>query len=341
MEDNQPPTTPRVVFMGTPDFAVPTLRRLLDETAVVGVFTQPDRPAGRGRALRSSPVADVARAAGVPLFQPKGLRRGPEAEPALRALADLRPDVVVVAAYGLILPAAALNAGRHGALNVHASLLPRWRGAAPIQHAIIAGDAETGVTIMAMDEGLDTGPIVALEATAIGARETAGELSERLALIGADLLVRTLPQWIAGRLEAVPQDHSAATLAPSLTKADGELNWALSATALAQRVRGLDPWPGTFMYLPDGLRLKVHAASAGPADDPAGADDSGPVPPGTFIDRGGLPAVVTASGLLVLERVQAAGGRVIDAADFLRGRRDIVGGRREFVGGRADESGAP
>ncbi len=319
MKEMRSPSDPRVVFMGTPDFAVPTLLRLLDETAVVGVFTRPDRPSGRGRALRSSPVADVARAAGVPLFQPRGLRRSADAAQALDTLSELAPDVVVVAAYGLILPEAALSAGHRGALNVHASILPRWRGAAPIQHAILAGDETTGITIMLMDEGLDTGPIVATEATHIGERETAGELTERLATLGADLLARTIGPWIAGGIEPPEQDHAAATLAPSLAKSDGQLVWTESAAVLARRIRGLSPWPGAFTFLPDGTRLKVHAAraEASPAEEM----------PGVVLEHGGAPAVGTMDGVLVLERVQASGGRAMDAADFVRGRPEIVGWR--------------
>ena len=358
MRKNELLASARVVFMGTPDFAVPTLRRLLEETTVVGVFTRPDRPAGRGRSMRSSPVAEVARADGVPLFQPRGLRRGPDAAPALEALAALESDVVVVAAYGLILPAEALGVARHGALNVHASLLPRWRGAAPIHHAILAGDPQSGITIMLMDEGLDTGPVLSMEAIDIGPEETAGELFDRLAELGADLLVKTLPEWISGSVTPAPQDHEAATHAPRLSKADGALDWSRPAEELALQVRGLHPWPGAFTHMSDGSRLKVHVAradSSGTGTTPAltatptstlqsiQPSTSTPAQPsadrvllGTVVNLDGSPGVCTGHGVLVLERIQAAGGRAMNAADFMRGRPELLG---QVLGEKPPEAG--
>lgn len=307
----------RVAFLGTPHFAVPTLRRLLPAHDVVAVLAQPDRPSGRGRGVARGPVAQLADAAEVPVLQPVRLRRGPEAEAAKAALAALRPDVLVVAAYGLILPADVLAIAPHGALNVHASLLPRWRGAAPVQAAILAGDAETGVSIMLLDEGLDTGPVLAREATPIGEAETAGQLSARLAELGGGLLEETLPRWVAGELRAEPQDEAAATHAPKLAKADGALDPAWPADELARRVRGLDPWPGAFLRLPDGRRLKVLAAAAETAVEPA--------PPGTLRLLGGRLGMDAADGWLWLERVQPEGRPPMDGASFLRGRPDLQG----------------
>jgi methionyl-tRNA formyltransferase len=311
----------RIAFMGTPEFAVPTLARLLAEQDVVGVFTQPDRPSGRGQRAAPSPVKRLAEAHGLPVFQPASLRKEPLA---IAALAELAPDVVVVAAYGLLLPRSVLEVAPGGALNVHASLLPRWRGAAPVAFAILAGDAETGVTIMRMDVGLDTGPMLARRAGPIGPEDTAGVLTERLAEWGAELLCQTLPRWLAGAIEPEAQDDALATLARRLDTADGWLDWQAPAEALARRVRAMNPWPGAFTLL-DGLRLKVHAATAIGGDEPADA------PPGTVVAVDGRPAVVTGDGRLRLDLVQAPGGRAIAGADFARGRRGFVGARLALV----------
>lgn len=350
-----PPVLPprRIVFMGTPAFAVPSLDALLGAVDadgaraydVVAVFTQPDRPAGRGRTVAAPPVKQRAIEAGVPLIlQPSSLRRGPAAADALAALAALAPDLVVVAAYGLLLPPTILDGPPFGALNVHASLLPRWRGAAPIQHAILAGDAETGVTIMRMDAGLDTGPMIATAATAIGVRETAGELTERLAALGAALLVDTLPAWFAGTAIAAPQDDGAATHAPRLTREDGRLDAAEGALRLERRVRAMHPWPGAWLTMPDGAVLKVLAAdvvagSAGPATEVTAPATGAIVPAtpsspptqraavgvvGTLVNLEGWPVLLTPDGALRLRTVQPAGKRPMDGDAFLRGRPEVV-----------------
>jgi len=306
----------RTVFMGTPDFAVPTLDRLLATQEVVAVLTQPDRPAGRGRHVRPSAVKARAEAAGVPVLQPASLRRDPSAVDALRALA---PDVLVVAAYGLLLPPEVLGLAPGGALNVHASLLPRWRGAAPVAHAILAGDAESGVTIMRLDAGLDTGPTLARREVAIGPDETTGGLTARLAVVGADLLAEVLPAWLAGELVPAPQDDAAATLAPRLSAAAGLLDWTAPAEVLARRVRAMSPRPGAYT-VQDGLRLKVHGATALPAAEPGGE-------PGLLVATPGGPAVVTGDGWLRLDRVQPAGGRPMPGSAWVRGRPEVLGGR--------------
>ncbi len=233
----------RVVFMGTPEFSVPAREQLLlDQHQVVAVYTQPDRPAGRGRKLTPSPIKHLALEHGIPVEQPERLKP-PEVQARLRAYA---PDVMVVAAYGLILPRAVLEIPKHGCLNIHASLLPRWRGAAPIQRAILAGDAETGVTLMQMAAGLDTGDMLLKAVTPIGPGDTAQELHDRLAEQGAQLLLDCLEDLQAGRLRPEPQDEALATYAEKLSKAEAELDWFLSAAVLDRQVRAFNPWPGCY-----------------------------------------------------------------------------------------------
>jgi methionyl-tRNA formyltransferase len=297
----------RIVFMGTPEFAVPTLDALVAAGhEVLLVVAQPDRPAGRGQQLRSPPVAERARALGLPLAQPKGVRSGPF--PA--RFAALAPDVAVVIAYGRILPAALLAVPRHGCVNVHASLLPRWRGAAPIQHAILAGDAVTGVCTQRMEEGLDTGPVYVLRETTIGARETAGQLHDRLAALSAEVAVETLA-GLEGRVP-VPQDEARATWAPLVSKDDGRIDWSRPAAELDRRVRAMTPWPGGFVAAEGGpIKLLEVRPSAG-----EGA-------PGTVLSV--RPLVVAAgSGALELVTVQAPGRRPVSGAEFANGARLVA-----------------
>lgn len=312
--------TIRVLFMGTPDFAVPSLRALTEQAgaglAVAGVITRPDKPAGRGRQLAFSPVKQFALEHGLAVYQPGPLRR-PEAMALLRELA---PDLIVVAAFGQILPPDVLALPLHGCLNVHASLLPRWRGASPINAAILAGDAETGVTIMQMDAGLDTGAMIAQRATPIGPDETAGELSDRLAELGAELLVETTPRWLAGVLTPEPQDESQATMTRLLEKRDGRIDWGQPADELARLVRAYSPWPGAFTIW-DGRMLKIARATAAPESV------SGQHAPGTCFSMGGaLPLVVSCGkGALALEVVQLEGKRALPVADVLRGHPTLDG----------------
>lgn len=300
---------PRIVFMGSPDFALPTLRALAAHHKVVGVVTQPDREAGRGRKLTPPPVKTLAQELGIAYIQPTRLK-----EPAAwEQLQTWQPDVIVVAAFGQILRQNVLELPRFGCINVHASLLPRWRGAAPIHAAILAGDDETGVTIMQMDAGLDTGAMLRKQAVAIGEHETGGELFNRLAQLGADLLLQTLPDYLDGKITPQPQDDALATYAPRLEKLSGLLNFALPAVDLARRVRAFNPWPGAYT-LWAGNPLKVHRAHAAPAQF---AWEAGkPV----VVDN--LPGFATSAGVLVLDEVQLPGKKAIAAADFLRGVRD-------------------
>ncbi len=303
--------------MGTPEFALPTLERLADRYPVVGVVTQPDRPAGRGRKLVASPVKEFALAEGIPIFQPARLRRNLEAVEHIRAWS---PDVIIVAAYGLILPPDVLEIPPFGVLNVHASLLPRWRGASPVQAAILAGDPVTGVTIMKMDEGLDTGPILATRETSIGPEETAGELEARLAVMGAELLMEILPDYLDGKLVPRPQPTEGITKTYRLPKEAARIDWTAPAIQVARHVRAFAPKPGAYTTW-NGRRFKVFLARPLPPDDA----DIPQAPPGTTFLWRGLPAVVTGEGAVVLSQVQMAGKRPMSGEQFVRGRRDFVG----------------
>jgi len=302
----------RAVFMGSPEFALPSLEALAAHHSVVGVVTQPDRPAGRGRKLQPSAVKTRALALGLPVLEPERVR----AEASLEQLNSLHPELIVVAAFGQILPASLLAIPARGCLNVHASLLPRWRGAAPIQAAILHGDETSGVTIMRMDVGLDTGPILAQGAAPIQPQETGGELSGRLAALGAKLLMDTLPPYLDGILQPRPQDETLATLAPMLKKADGRLDVRRDAEWLVRQVRAYEPWPGSFLDLQQG-RLLVRRAHSVPPE----ADGQ---PPGTLATIAGFPAVYTGMGLLVLDLVQPPGKRPMSGEAYLRGASQFL-----------------
>jgi len=297
----------RLAFMGTPEFAVPSLTALAAAGhEIVCVYSQPPRPAGRGHKQRPSPVHRLAEERGWPARTPASLK---DAD-VQRAFADLKLDAGVVVAYGLILPKAILDAPRLGCLNLHASLLPRWRGAAPIQRAILAGDAETGVTVMQIAEGLDSGPILLQRAVAIGPATTAAVLHDQLAALGADLLVAALAGLAAGTLAGRPQDEAAACYADKLTRAEGRLDWRRPAAELARQVRALTPWPGAFAELPGGGRLKVLAAEA--VEGESGT-------PGALLDD--VPTVACGAGALRLIEVQKASKAPVAGAAFLRGAR--------------------
>jgi methionyl-tRNA formyltransferase len=322
----------RIVFMGTPAFAVPALRALATHAApgdvlptgldVVGVVTRLDKPTGRGQVLVPSPVKVAAMELGVPVYQPGSLRR-PEA---LALLGQLAPALIIVAAFGQILPAQVLDLPVHGCLNVHASLLPRYRGAAPIAGALLAGEVETGVTLMRMDVGLDTGPIVAARRIPILPAETAGELTSRLADVGATLLVQTLPAWLTGGIVPVAQDPTQATMTQLLRKEDGRLDWTRPAAGLARRVRAFTPWPGAFT-LWNGRQLKVLRAA--PLTWPLEAPQSVPGTVHLDASAGGPARLVCAcgEGALALEVLQLEGKRALPAAEFVRGYARIDGAR--------------
>jgi methionyl-tRNA formyltransferase len=310
----------RVVFMGTPEFAVPTLAKLADRFEVVGVFTQPDKPAGRGQKLTVPPVKRFAQERSLPVFQPRTLR-----DEAVQAqLAALRPDIIGVAAYGLILPKAILDLPPHGCINVHASLLPRYRGAAPIPAAILEGEAETGITLMRMDEGLDTGPMIARAVITLNADDTTGTLTTRLAELGARMMVEVLPRWIAGDSTPQPQDESRATLAPKFNKAEGRLDWSQSALSLDRRVRAFSPRPGTFTRWNGKLIRILSVQVTGPAlNEARGQAPQGTV--GLVVRDGNTIGVMTGDSILRLVEIQLEGKRAMSAQDFARGQPSFVG----------------
>lgn len=307
---------PRALFFGTPDFALEGLRALCEVADVVLVVTQPDRPAGRGMKLTPPPVKELALERGIEVAQPKGIRK-PEFAARLRAL---EADVAIVIAYGRILPPGVLTAPRLGCLNVHASLLPKLRGAAPIQWSIISGEARSGVCLMQMDEGLDTGAVLACESTDIGENETAGELSARLSQLGGKLVREQLPRFLRGELRAEPQDHARHTLAPLLDKEQGRMDFTKSAAQLHALVRGTHPWPGAFCFF-NGQRVKVHRTQVLVPDGAQGAS-------GTVLraDRSAID-VACGQGVLSLLELQPEGKKRMVAEQFRAGARIAAGQR--------------
>jgi methionyl-tRNA formyltransferase len=303
----------RIIFMGSPDFALPTLRALADHYPVVGVVTQPDKPSGRGRKLTPPAVKVLAAELGLPVIQPNSLR---DTE-AVAQLLTWEPDLIVVAAFGQILRLEVLDLPPYGSINVHASLLPRWRGAAPIQAAILHGEQETGVTIMKMDPGVDTGPLLSRRAISIPPEATAGSLTPELARVGAELLIETLPSYLNGELEPTPQVGEA-TYAPMFKKGDAELDFGRSAEELERSVRAFNPWPGAFLTWGGG-RLKIHQARISAQDLRSAAESFKPGHLTIFDEH---PAIVTSDGLLILEEVQPAGKKPMPGNVFLRGAKN-------------------
>jgi methionyl-tRNA formyltransferase len=294
--------------MGSPEFAVPILRRVSGEYNIVGVVTQPDRPSGRGRVITPPPVKLLANELGLRLIQPHRLTE-PES---FIQLQEWAPDLIIVAAFGQILRPAVLDLPNFGCINVHASILPRWRGAAPIQAAILNGDEKTGITIMRMDPGIDTGPILRQKAIPILNNDNAGTLSIKLSKLAATLLLDTLPDYLSGKLKPQPQDDAIATYAPMIKKEQGLLDFSTSAQELSYKIRAFDPWPGAFCNL-EGQMLKLRRAH--PIDAPGGT-------PGKRIIYQGLPAFETGRGVLVLDELQLAGRKAQFGKNFLLGWKD-------------------
>ena len=300
--------SPKIVFMGSPDFAAVALKYLAQNFNVVGVVTQPDQRAGRGKKLVSPAVKTMADELNIPSLQPRRVRD----EESMDALRRFAPDLIVVAAYGQILRPELLQLPPLGCINIHGSLLPRWRGAAPIQASILAGDAETGITIMMMDEGVDTGDMLNKRSLPIADDDTAGTLFDKLAPLGAELLVETLPKYLSGELKPQPQPEEGATYAKMLKKEDGCLDFSQSAEELERRVRAFSPWPGTFFEW-EGAPLKVHRAHVDGRKSPGN---------GIKLTVEGVPAIGTAEGVLVLDQIQPAGKKPMDGKSFLAGGRE-------------------
>jgi methionyl-tRNA formyltransferase len=300
----------RIVFMGSPDFAVPSLEALAGSYALVGAVTQPDRPAGRGGMLRPPAVKEAASRLGIAVIQPEKLRQ-PEA---LEQLRRWNPDLIVVAAYGQILKPEVLDLPRYGCINAHGSLLPRWRGAAPIQAAILAGDRETGITIMRMDPGMDTGPILSQAVLPIAAEDTGGSLFDKMKVLGAQLLLDTLPGYLSGEIPPRTQPVEGVTYAPMLKKEDGLLDLSRPAAELERRVRAMDPWPGAYFEF-NAAPLKVLHGYVSSEKSPG---------VGARLVVDGYPAVGTAENVLVLVEVQPAGKKAMPGKAFLAGARTFV-----------------
>ncbi len=304
-----------VVFMGTPQFAVPILGSLLRSPyQVVAVYTQPDKPAGRRQRLTPSPVKELAREHKIPVIQPNTLK---PAE-AVQDLASFKPELIVVAAFGQLLPREVLSLPKFGCLNIHPSLLPQHRGPSPVANAFLCGDLLTGVTIILMDEGLDSGPILAQEKVDIAATDTTGSLTAKLARVGAGLLMDTLPKWLKGELEPQPQDESQATYSRLITSKDGEIDWHLPAVELWQRVRAFNPWPSCYTWW-QGKRLKIHSAA------PISRLARGEVGKVIALRQPLKVGVVTGEGILGLCQVQLEGRQEMSIADFVRGQRNFIG----------------
>jgi methionyl-tRNA formyltransferase len=305
----------RALFFGTPEIAVPSLRALAAIADVVGVVCQPDRPAGRGLELHPPAVKVAAHELGIPVTQPTKVRT-PDF---LAWMTEQRADVAVVLAYGRILPPAVLAAPKHGCLNLHASILPRYRGAAPINWAIVRGEKETGISLMQMDEGMDTGPVFTVRKIAIGENETAGELAVRLAELGAEVVREDVPRAVRGELTLLPQDHAAATAAPPLEKQQGRIDWARPAHEIHDHVRGMTPWPSA-MTTSGGKLLKVLATRR--------SNLSSKDAPGTIVvaDASGV-LVACGEGVIEITRAQVEGRKALEARDLVAGRTLLRGAR--------------
>ena len=307
----------RSIFMGTPEFAVPILESLIQGSYdVVAVYTQPDKPAGRGQQLTSPPIKELAMKHKVAVIQPNTLK---SAE-VVQGLASFEPELIVVAAFGYILPRGVLSLPKFGCLNVHPSLLPKHRGPSPVADTLLCGDLFAGVTIILMEEGLDSGPILAQQKVGVSASDTTGSLTRKLASAGAELLMETLPKWLGGELKPQAQDEDKATYSRMIINKDGELNWHLTAVELWQRVRAFNPWPGCYTWW-KGKRLKIYSAT------PLGDKDKGEIGRVVALTKSApvRVGVVTGEGILGLCRIQLEGKREMSADEFTRGQRDFIG----------------
>jgi methionyl-tRNA formyltransferase len=313
----------KIIFMGTPDFAVPTLQHLIEQHTILGVITQPDRPAGRGNQVQMSPIKQTALAHNLPVFQPERLKRA-DAFEALQAwqdtLGSAHPDLYIVAAFGQILPQRVLDIPLHGSINVHASLLPRWRGAAPIQASIRAGDQQTGVTIMRMDAGLDTGDMISQRAIPVQLTDTGQTLHDKLAQLGADLLTETLPAYLSGIIKPTPQPEIGVTYAPTIRKEEGRIDWTQNAQSIDRLVRAFSPWPGTFTHW-QGKQLKILSGIA--KTIVTGRLISAAI--GEVLSIEGRVMIGTGAGLYYPQIVQMEGKKALSISEFVNGYPSFVG----------------
>ena len=304
-----------IVFMGTPQFAVPILERLLDEKySVLTVYTRPDKPAGRGNKLNLSPVKKYAVEHNIPVMQPDTLKSAATID----ALKERAPGLIVVAAYGRILPAAVLSIPKHGCLNIHPSLLPSYRGPSPVAYSLLGGEQTSGVTLILMDEGMDSGPIVAQRKVNISNDDTTDTLTGKLFLEGADLLIESLPLWLQGKIKLIPQDESKATYSRIVNTDDGLINWHLSAVEIGYRIRAFSPWPGTYTWW-DGKRIKIHKGV------PIDGETRGKPGEVVALYAGKRIGVITGDGYLEICQLQLEGKKEMSAVDFARGQRNFVG----------------
>ncbi len=309
----------RVIFMGTPEFAIPPLQHLvLNQYQVMAVYTQPDKPAGRGRSLVSPPLKRAALAWKLPVVQPVSLK----SDEVVAQLTEFHPDVIVVAAFGQILPQSVLDIPSHRCINIHPSLLPRFRGASPVASAILAGDEFTGVSIMLMDRGLDTGPVLARAQIPVSAQDTTGSLTAKLSLIAARLLLEVLPRWLRGELTPQPQNETGATYSGPISKDEGKVDWCLPAIDIWRRVRALQPWPGCYTRW-QGRQLKIIEAAPLPAERALEVGQVVALAPAT--ESKAAFGVSTGDGILGVLKVQSEGKRAMSAAEFLRGQRQFIG----------------
>lgn len=309
---------PKIIFMGTPAFASEILRALTsNQYNISAVFTRPDKKTGRNQDLQKSAVKIVAEEAGLTIFDPEKLD-----EDAIKKINSIKPDLIVVAAYGKILPGVILKIPKYGSINVHASLLPIWRGPSPIQNALLHGDKETGITLMLMDEGIDTGEIVAQEKTEIGPDETFSELSQRLASLGAQVVAKTIPLWLEGKIDSRPQDNSQALICQLIERADGKVNWADEAREIYNRYRALTPWPGLYTFWEknaSNLRLKLNRIGISDKIHP------GKFRIGEVFAMDNETGVQTAEGVIILKELQLEGKNNMPIAEFLKGYSDLTG----------------
>lgn len=300
----------KIIFMGTPDFAVPAVQKLIENYNVIAVFTAPDRPSGRGRQIKLSPIKELALKNNIPIFQPVRIKH----QKWIDIIKRLSPDLAIVAAFGQIIPQSILDIPPHGFINIHASLLPRHRGASPIHYSLLSGDSETGITIMQMDAGMDTGAILSQESIDINLSDNLTTLHDKLSTLGADLLLKTLPGFLAGQIKPQSQDNSKATYTKILTKQDGQIDWSKNDQEILNQIRAFNPWPGAFSYLGDQIFKIIQAQSSAQK-----------LPSGKIIFQENMIYIGTSTQAIQVDTLQLAGGKPLSSRDFISGHQQING----------------